>query len=65
MHIHMSGINYGPKGERNHLVLKESDFKYKELMRAFKEFRIKGVVISESPNTESDALLMKKTYEAL
>ncbi len=65
MHIHMSGINYGPKGERNHLVLKESDFKYKELMKAFKEFRIKGVVISESPNIEGDALLMKKTYERL
>lgn len=65
MHIHVSGINYGPKGERNHLVLKESDFKYKELMRAFKEYKIKGVVISESPNIESDAMLMKKTYESL
>lgn len=65
MHIHMSGINYGPKGERNHLVLRESDFKYKELMKAFREFRIKGVVISESPNIEEDAMLMKKTYEAL
>jgi deoxyribonuclease-4 len=65
MHIHMSGINYGPKGERNHLELAESDFKYKELMRAFKDFKIKGVVVSESPNIEQDALLMKKTYEAL
>ena len=65
MHIHMSGINYGPKGEKNHLVLRESDSKYKELMKAFKEFRIKGVVISESPNIESDALLMKKTYESI
>ncbi|MBW2972460.1 hypothetical protein KY359_05480, partial [Candidatus Woesearchaeota archaeon] len=65
MHIHMSGINYSAKGERNHLVLKESDFKYKELMKAFKEFRIKGVVICESPNIEGDALLMKKAYDAL
>ncbi len=65
MHIHMSGINYGPKGERNHLVLEESDFRYKELMKAFKEYRIKGVVISESPNIEEDAILMKKTYEGL
>ncbi|MFC1741488.1 TIM barrel protein [Nanoarchaeota archaeon] len=64
MHIHMSGINYTAKGERNHLVLKESDFEYKELMKAFKEFRIKGVVISESPNIEQDALLMKKVYES-
>jgi deoxyribonuclease-4 len=65
MHIHMSGIEYGPKGEKNHLVLKESDFRYKELMKAFKEYRIKGVVISESPNIEGDALLMKKAYESL
>jgi deoxyribonuclease-4 len=65
MHIHMSGIEYSAKGERNHLVLKESDFKYKELMKAFREFRLKGVVICESPNIEEDALLMKKAYESL
>lgn len=65
MHIHMSGINYGPKGERNHLVLKESDFRYEELMKAFREYRLKGVVICESPNIEQDALLMKKAYESL
>lgn len=65
MHIHMSGIEYTAKGERNHLVLKESDFKYKELMKAFKEFKLKGVVICESPNIEEDALLMKKAYESL
>jgi deoxyribonuclease-4 len=64
MHIHMSGIAYTEKGERNHLELKESDFKYKELMKALKEFKAKGVVINESPNLESDALLMKKTYES-
>ncbi|RJQ17292.1 hypothetical protein C4573_04540 [Candidatus Woesearchaeota archaeon] len=63
MHIHMSGINYGEKGEKNHLELKDSDFQYKELMKAFKEFKIKGVVICESPNLEKDALLMKKEYE--
>ncbi|MBW2965209.1 TIM barrel protein [Candidatus Woesearchaeota archaeon] len=65
MHIHMSGIEYGPKGERNHLELKESDFKYKELMKAFKDFKLKGVVICESPNIEEDALLMQKTYNSL
>lgn len=65
MHIHMSGIEYSAKGERNHLTLSESDFKYKELMKAFKEFRLKGVVICESPNIEEDALLMQKTYLSL
>ena len=65
MHIHMSGINYGEKGERNHLVLKESDMNYKDLMKALKEFKCKGVVISESPNIEEDAILMKDYYEKL
>jgi len=63
MHIHMSGINYGDKGERNHLILKESDFRYEELMKSFKEFKLKGVVICESPNIEEDAMLMQKEYE--
>ena len=65
MHIHVSGIAYSEKGERHHLNLKDSDFKYKELMKALKEFECRGVVISESPNIEEDALLMKKAYESL
>lgn len=63
MHIHVSGIAYGPKGEKHHLTLKESDMNYKDLVRAWKEFNIGGAVISESPNIEGDALLMKRTYE--
>lgn len=63
MHIHVSGIHYTDKGERHHLNLKESDMNYKELIKTWKEFKIKGVVISESPNIEGDALLMKREYE--
>lgn len=63
MHIHVAGIEYGQKGEKNHLNLPESDLKYKELIKAFRDFKIKGVVISESPNIERDALLMQKEYE--
>jgi deoxyribonuclease IV len=65
MHCHVSGINYSDKGERNHLVLKESDFNYKDLMKSFKKFNAKGIVISESPNIEVDALLMKKEFNKL
>jgi deoxyribonuclease-4 len=65
MHIHISGIAYSAKGEKHHLNLKESDFKYKELLKALKEFKVKGVIISESPNIEGDALLMKKSYDSL
>ncbi|MBI4173360.1 MAG: TIM barrel protein [Candidatus Aenigmarchaeota archaeon] len=62
IHAHVSGINYGPKGEKNHLPLQESDFNYLELLKAMKAFKAKGVVICESPNLETDALLLQKAY---
>ena len=64
-HIHITGIAYGHKGEKNHLNLKESDLKYEELLKCLKDFNVKGVVISESPNIEDDARLMQKTYSRL
>ena len=65
MHIHVSGIEYSEKGEKNHLIFAESDFKYKELVQAFEEFDIKGMVICESPNLEDDALVLKREYEKI
>ncbi|MBE0524521.1 MAG: TIM barrel protein [Methanosarcinales archaeon] len=65
MHIHVSGIEYGPKGEKNHLILQESDMDYEGLVRAWKEYDIKGTVICESPNLEGDALLLQGLYQEL
>ncbi len=65
MHIHMSGIEYTDKGEKRHLNLQESDMKWEDLLKVLKEFKVKGVVISESPNIEGDALLMKRKYEEI
>lgn len=62
MHVHVSGIEYSDKGEVRHLNLREADLDYKLLIKVFKEFNIKGVVISESPNLEEDALLLKQLY---
>ena len=62
MHIHMSGIAYGKKGETKHLNLKESDFRYAELLQALKDYDAKGMVICESHNLEEDALLLQETY---
>jgi deoxyribonuclease-4 len=62
MHCHISGIAYTEKGEKNHLVLRESDFNYADLMAAFREFGLMGLVICESPNLEEDALLLKSTF---
>lgn len=66
MHIHLSGIAYGKKGEIKHLMLPDSDFQYMELLKALKKRKAKGVVISESmPYLEKDALLLQQTYRAL
>lgn len=65
MHIHMGGINYGPKGEKNHIPLLESDFNFRECLRALKDFGVRGCIIAEGPLLEKDALLLKATYENL
>ena len=65
MHIHVAGIEYSDKGEKNHLLLNESKFNYKDLMKTLKEFKVRGVLICESPNIEGDALLMKNYYSRL
>lgn len=65
MHIQICSINYGPKGEKNHLNLDEGDLKWRDLLKVWKEFKIKGVVIAESPNIETDSLLLQKTWKAL
>jgi deoxyribonuclease IV len=65
LHIHMGGINYNEKGERNHLPLSESDFNYTACLKAMKDFDVKGCVISEGPLVEKDALLLKSTFKKL
>ncbi len=65
MHMHTEGIEFGDNGEKNHLNLKESNLNYQDLVKVWEEFRIKGVVVCESPSIEGDALLLKKTFETL
>jgi len=65
MHLHISGIEYGARGERRHLRLQQSDLQYNELLRALRDYNVKGVVICESPNQEEDALLLKTGLNAI
>lgn len=62
LHIHLSGIEYGPKGEKNHLPLGESDLKLNFLFGVLKEFGCGGRILCESPIMEEDALNMKKAW---
>lgn len=64
-HAHIAGIEYTLKGEKKHLNLEESDFNYKDLLKAFKKFNIKGVIVCESPNIEEDCKLMSDYYKSL
>ena len=65
IHIHVSGIAYGKKGEIKHLDMEESDFQYVEFVRALKDYDVKGIIVCESPNLEGDALLLQRTYQSL
>ena len=64
-HAHLAGIEYGAKGEKNHLIFEESDMNYKDLLKAFKEYNVKGVLVCESPNIETDTKLLKDYYLSL
>jgi deoxyribonuclease-4 len=65
MHIHVSGIEYTDKGERNHLNLADADLRYRELVQVWCDFAIGGTVICESPNLEEDALTLRTLYRQL
>jgi deoxyribonuclease-4 len=65
LHIHLSGIEYGPKGEKNHLPVLESDLDVKALFRALHKFGCGGRILCESPAMEDDALVMKAAWEQI
>jgi deoxyribonuclease-4 len=65
MHIHLSGIEYSSKGERNHLPLRESDLNLVALFKALKAFNAGGRILCESPIMETDAIYLKETWESM
>jgi deoxyribonuclease-4 len=65
LHIHLSGIEYGPKGEKNHLKLEEADLDVRVLFHALKDFGCAGRILCESPVMEEDALILMKTWRKL
>ena len=65
-HAHFSEINYGDKGEKNHLVLgANNEPPFKPLMKVLAENGYSGTIICESPDIEKDALKMQKEFEEL
>ena len=58
-HAHLAGIDYTSKGEKRHLILEESDMNYKDLLKALKSFGVKGALVCESPNIETDTKILR------
>jgi deoxyribonuclease-4 len=65
MHIHLAGISYTAKGEREHMPLAESDLDYKTLMAVLRERGAKGFLICESPHEimADDVRRIRAAYE--
>ena len=62
LHVHLSGILYGEKGEKEHLPLKESDLNVTGLFQALAKFHCHGRILCESPIMEDDALYLKELW---
>ncbi|UCE00292.1 MAG: TIM barrel protein [Chloroflexota bacterium] len=62
LHIHISGIDYGEKGEKEHLPLAESELAYEEFLKALNDFKCQGRILCESPILEEDALTCKQAW---
>jgi deoxyribonuclease-4 len=63
LHIHLSGIEYGPKGEKEHLRIEQADFDFRALFQALRDFDCRGRILCESPVMEDDALILKQLWQ--
>lgn len=62
-HSHFSEVKFNEKGEVKHLELGGNSPPFKPLSDVIAENSYKGVIISESPLLEQDALKMKEIYQ--
>lgn len=65
LHVHLSGIAYGPRGEKNHLIMEEADLDFAAIFRALKASGGKGRILCESPVLETDALKFKQLWQEI
>jgi deoxyribonuclease-4 len=65
LHIHLSGIEYTSKGEKEHLPLLESDFDLDALLMTLVDFDCGGRIVCESPLLEEDALIIQEKWRDL
>jgi deoxyribonuclease-4 len=62
LHVHLSGIQYGPKGEKEHLMIENADLDIHALFMALCDFHCGGRILCESPVMEDDAQKLQQTW---
>lgn len=65
LHIHLSGIEYGAKGERKHLPFEKADLNLEAILRALRDFGCAGRILCESPIMEDDAWVIQGKWREL
>lgn len=67
MHCHFSKIEYTDKGERRHHVLDEARYgpDFELLGEVIAEFKMRPVIICETPLLDVDAMKMRDTYRKI
>jgi len=66
LHCHLSGIAYSARGEKNHLLLANSDFKLDALLRALIKYNCGGRILCESPQEmDREAIRIKNRWRTL
>ena len=60
---HMSGIEWGPKGERKHVLTPEKEIK--EVLQWVKKYKFDIRIINESPDTFGDAVRTLEIYNKI
>jgi deoxyribonuclease-4 len=61
MHCHFTKVEFTDKGEKRHHIIDETDFgpDFTMLAQVIAEFKLKPVIISESPILDMDAIKMR------
>lgn len=62
MHFHLSGIEYGQAGEKNHLDLNDSDLMWQDFLQACADMKVSGTIVGESPAMEDDMIMVRDAY---
>jgi len=63
LHCHFSGIEYGEKGEKRHVITPVD--KIRELLKYVKKYNKDVTIINESPDPFGDCVKMKKVLNQL